>query len=247
LADCCFAFVDEALWAGDKQHEGVLKSLVTEPTVRIEPKGFNTFEVPNRIKLLLASNCSWVVPASADERRYFALDVSPAKLGDRKYMAELHDAISGREGEAFLHHLLQMDLSDFEHRDVPHTAALNDQKLISGDSVQKWWASCLYSGTILGHQELTTWPEYPVFKAELHGAYLQHCLDHGDRYPLILDQFAKRFYELAPSTHIRRAPANHDPKRRRCFAIQSLDKCRADFEAVMRIDNIDWDDGDAEA
>jgi hypothetical protein len=37
LTDCLFLFVDEAVWGGDKQAEGVLKAVVTERVVQIEP------------------------------------------------------------------------------------------------------------------------------------------------------------------------------------------------------------------
>ena len=43
---------------------------------------------------------------------------------------------------------------------------------------------------------------------------------------------------------VKRAKSSHDPKRRRCFSVQPLEKCRAEFQAVMRIDFHDWDDGD---
>jgi hypothetical protein len=39
LRDCIFLFADEAFWAGDKQHESVLKGLITEDTIAIEGKG----------------------------------------------------------------------------------------------------------------------------------------------------------------------------------------------------------------
>jgi hypothetical protein len=244
LMDLCLLFLDEAFWAGDKQAEGRLQALITEPDQRIEPKGVNVFSVPNRLKIIMATNNDWVVPASGDERRYFVVNVSDAKLDDTEYFNKLFAAIDGAEAEAFLYHLLNLDLTSFNHRAVPHTDALNEQKLISGDSVQKWWASCLYAGSILGHETLTTWPYSPVLKPDLHAAYVAHCMDHGDRYPLIINLFAQRLYELAPSTKIKRAPADHDPQRRRCFALQSLEKCRADFQTVMRINVHDWDDGD---
>ena len=76
LVDVLFLFVDEAFWAGDKAGEGTLKALVTEPTIPIEPKFVNLFQTTNRLKILMASNADWVVPATADERRYFVLDVS---------------------------------------------------------------------------------------------------------------------------------------------------------------------------
>ncbi len=55
LVDALFLFLDEAFWAGDKQGEGTLKALITERTLMIEPKGVDTFQMPNRLKILMAS------------------------------------------------------------------------------------------------------------------------------------------------------------------------------------------------
>ena len=55
LVDALFLFLDEAFWAGDKQGEGTLKALITERTIMIEPKGVDAFQMPNRLKILMAS------------------------------------------------------------------------------------------------------------------------------------------------------------------------------------------------
>ena len=68
-------FADEAFFAGDKQHDGVLKGLITEPTLPIEGKFQNVVEVLNVLHVMIASNSDWIVPASQDERRYCVLDV----------------------------------------------------------------------------------------------------------------------------------------------------------------------------
>jgi Family of unknown function (DUF5906) len=148
LVDVLFLFVDEAFWAGDKAGEGTLKGLVTEPTIPIEPKFVNLFQTVNRLKILIASNADWVVPVTHDERRYFVLDVSDEKRGDREYFRKLYAAIEGDELPAFLDFLLKMDLSGFDHRNPPHTAALNRQKLVGADSVAKFWLDCLTDGVI---------------------------------------------------------------------------------------------------
>src|SRR5262249_19597172 len=44
LRDVVYLFADEAYWPGDKQAEGVLKRLVTEPTLTIEQKGIDSYE-----------------------------------------------------------------------------------------------------------------------------------------------------------------------------------------------------------
>ena len=39
LKDALLVNADEAFWAGDKKAEGVIKGLITEPMIPIEPKG----------------------------------------------------------------------------------------------------------------------------------------------------------------------------------------------------------------
>jgi hypothetical protein len=73
LRDCAVLFADEAFFAGDKQHESVLKTLVTEDTIIVEGKGLDAEVSPNYVHLIMASNDQWVVPAGADERRYYIL------------------------------------------------------------------------------------------------------------------------------------------------------------------------------
>jgi hypothetical protein len=70
LLHCCFLFSDEALWPGDNAANGILKRMVTEPTLTYEPKGLNAFEALNKLSIMVASNEGWMVPATDDERRY---------------------------------------------------------------------------------------------------------------------------------------------------------------------------------
>src|SRR6516165_6218643 len=65
----------KAFWAGDKQGEAILKSLITERPLMVEKKGVDTVQGVNRVKLGIASNMDWVVPASHDERRYAVTDI----------------------------------------------------------------------------------------------------------------------------------------------------------------------------
>jgi ABC-type bacteriocin/lantibiotic exporter with double-glycine peptidase domain len=44
------------------------------------------------------------------------LDVSDHRRGDRGYFELLYEAIDGAELSALLDHLLQLDLSNFDHR-----------------------------------------------------------------------------------------------------------------------------------
>ena len=213
LVDVLFLFVDEAFWAGDKAGEGTLKALVTEPTIPIEPKFVNLFQTTNRLKILMASNADWVVPATADERRYFVLDVSDCRRGDRGYFAGLHEAIDGPELPALLDHLLQLDLSDFDHRNPPHTTALNRQKLTGADSLTNFWLDCLTNAEIVGTGE-SDWPEDVVAQV-MHAAYVDHAHDHGDRRPLSDNHMAERLAKLLPDGRLQRTRPDA-PRREPC-------------------------------
>ncbi|MGA2026261.1 MAG: primase-helicase family protein, partial [Syntrophobacteraceae bacterium] len=149
LKDCLLLFVDEGFWAGDKTGEGILKGLVTEPTIRVEPKGKDSFEVKNHVTVIIATNNDWAIPAGLDERRFFVLEVSNAHQQDHKYFNALHDEMNNGGREAMLYDLLHMDLSGVNLRNVPQTQGLFEQKLLSADSVTKFWLSKLSQGAQL--------------------------------------------------------------------------------------------------
>lgn len=239
LADVLFLFVDEAIWAGDKVGENKLKALITEKAVMIEPKGINGFPMPNRLKILMASNNEWVVPASSDERRFFMLDVSDCKKGDAAYFERLAAAIEGDELQAFLAFLQDHDLTAWPHRAPPHTDALNEQKLISADSVQRYWLECLNEGEIIGTDLGGEWPvDVPV--QVLHAAYVEHAEKHGDRRPVTIEQFAKRLAPLMPEGKLGRVRPRkpyHDDQRPWRYELKSLAAHRQAFLAALNIDS----------
>ena len=132
LMYCCLLYADEAYWAGDVKGEGSLKSLITEGTLHIEPKGVNPFTVRNNLHVIMTSNNDWVVPASADARRYAVFNVSDARVGDKAYFDALHAELDNGGRAAMLHDLLSMDLKGWHPRyDVPDTEGLRQQKLQS--------------------------------------------------------------------------------------------------------------------
>jgi len=148
LRDTIFLFADEAMWAGDKRAEGVLKALITEPTIVVEGKGKDVVVARNHLHIGMASNEDWVFPASMDDERRLAIsDVSPKFRGDKAFFEALNRQM--REGglQAMLFDLKTRDISDFHPRKgVPQTKALANQKLQSLDSWDSWWYEALCTG-----------------------------------------------------------------------------------------------------
>jgi Family of unknown function (DUF5906) len=159
LRSALFVFADECHWPGDKAAEGVLKGLITEPTLAVEMKGRDVFTATNRIKLSMATNNDWAVPAGADERRYCVIDVSADRAQDHAYFCTLNDWIDNGGAAIFLDHLLCRDLTGFNVRAVPRTAALDRQKIESMPAVDRWIMEALDTGTGLAGDEWTEAPQ----------------------------------------------------------------------------------------
>jgi hypothetical protein len=148
LQQCSVLFADEASFAGDRSHESILKALITEDTLMIEPKGVDPFAVRNCLHLIMSSNNDWVIPAGADARRYFVLGVPDAKKQDHAYFAAIAREMDEGGREALLYHLLDRDLSSFNLRDVPQTDALADQKAHTRRGVDRVVEVIAHSGIL---------------------------------------------------------------------------------------------------
>ncbi len=150
LRDAVVVFADEAFLAGDKDTEGVLKALITEPDLQIEQKFKDLVKAKNRIHLIAASNNERVISAAPEERRFCVLDVGEKHMQDHAYFAAIKRQMDQGGSAAMLHELLAEDLRDFNIFRIPKTGALRDQKLRSLSDVQLWWFKKLQDGCLVG-------------------------------------------------------------------------------------------------
>src|SRR5262249_30458165 len=117
LRDCVMLFADEAFFAGDRQHESVLKALITEPTLPIEGKYMDVVFVRNMLHVYMSSNSDWVVPATHDERRYFVRDVLDTHVGDRPHFNALYKEMEEGGLAAMIFDMLNArNISNFDPR-----------------------------------------------------------------------------------------------------------------------------------
>lgn len=149
LREIILLFADEAFFAGDKKHESVLKTLITEATIPIEAKGIDLVIAPNMIHLIMASNDAHVVPAGPMERRYFVLNVSDSHANDRDYFKLIRDQLDEGGREALLHTLMAYDLSEFNVFDVPRTKELSVQQDLGLPPLESWWLNKLVTGALI--------------------------------------------------------------------------------------------------
>ena len=176
LRDAVIVFADEAFYAGDKKHESILKTLITEDLLAIEGKGRDMITSRNYVHLMMSSNSTWVIPAGLNERRYLVLDVIPSRMKDREYFGELYKRMDDGGRENLLHYLLTLDLTGFEVRNVPQTEGLREQKLLTLSTEQEWWYQKLENGALTKRHVAWT---APIFKQDLIDDYLVYAQKIG--------------------------------------------------------------------
>jgi hypothetical protein len=197
LRDLIFLFADEAFFAGDKANVGVLNALITEDTLTIEGKGRDTYTAPNTLHVMMASNENWVVPASEDARRYAVFDPLDTKIGDEAYFNAIDAEMENGGHAAMLYELRNRDISGFNHRKVPQTSGLSDQKALSLKPVFQWWQNCLYWGSVLPPEMAAFWPEW-VATNVLYNCYTDFAEKHArfERKRMDPGQFGKFLREI---------------------------------------------------
>jgi hypothetical protein len=203
LRDCVYLFGDECFFAGDKAHVGVLKAIITEPTLTIEGKYQNAVECPNFLHVILASNNDWVVPASIDSRRWFVLNVPDTRVGDTNYFVELYGEMANGGREAMLYDLLNRDISKFNPRTVPMTEGLMEQRKLSLPVPEAWWLDVLHRGYVfnskLGLSHFGEW-HAEVATELLFASYSEFSRQNRDRHPLSREAFGRFMHQTAKAT-----------------------------------------------
>jgi len=144
--------VEEGFFAGNRGDRGKLKHLITAPSVSIERKGIDRYEVRNCARELITSNENWVVPAEAGERRFMVLNVSGHYANDLTYHRALREQMFQHGGCArFLHRLLNEVVVDWSRIRRPlATDALRDQQIETLDSERSWLIDLLLDGELPG-------------------------------------------------------------------------------------------------
>ncbi|WP_207683413.1 DUF5906 domain-containing protein [Desulfonema magnum] len=231
LKDTFLLFCDEALWGGDRSKAGVLKNLITEPIIMIEAKNKDAFPLKNRVRMIMASNEDWVVPAGIDERRFAVMDVSDRYKKNYPYIEKIKDEMKNGGREAMLYDLLNLDISDVNLREIPKTKALLEQKINSMNTVQKYWYDPLADG-----EGDTIWENW-VKSDELYQNYLMFCDNIGQKkYRVLKPMFVKEMKKLCPKMTLSRPRAENQV---RGYNFPSLEHCREMFEKFINMP-LDW-------
>ena len=240
LATSCVVFLDEALWAADKKGEGVLKALITEPRLQLEAKFRDPIMVDNCLRIIVASNNDWIAPVGIGDRRWFILDVANTYAGTehREYWVALYAEIDNGGVAAMFDHLLAMDLSGFDVRAVPHTAAKAQQQTHSLAGTDAWLYHVLQEGAI-GYKN---WDSVglTVSTGDAYGCYEDFSNQQHAWRPEIKSVWSKKM-RTALGRCLIDTKQKTGSDRVRSFQLAPLAACRQQFETHVGAPNIEWE------
>jgi len=147
LEGACALFLDEMVWGGDKKSAGILKALITEETLKIEAKGYSPYMSRAFQNVIMSSNEDWVVPASAEARRFFVIEPNNKWAGVQSAESKAYfDAILSVPTQMIANYFYRFDLKDWNPRSFPQTEALFDQKIASMDPASIWFMNRIEMG-----------------------------------------------------------------------------------------------------
>ena len=244
LDSCLCLVLDEAFWSGDKNAEGKLKGITTAPELLIERKSKEPYQIDNLVRLIVIGNEDWLVPASADERRYAVFDVTEGRKQDTKFFEQMRVDIDERGGNrvllAFLRHF---DLSHADINVVPKTAALLDQKHASLEPFEQWWLDCLMSGRIVGSDFGGEWPD-KIETDRFRSAFRRYATERNVRARIPGDiSLGRLLKRIAPG--IRKGRERQGQDLLYVYFVPSLTECREAWgKFIGHESTIEWESVD---
>jgi hypothetical protein len=147
MGQICFFIGDEVIFSGSKKEDDMLKPLITDGVISIEPKGIDKYQQPNFLKLVLLTNHVHSVIASDTVRRYAIFEVSDKRIADYDYFEALSKELYQDDVcAAFLYDMLNRDITKFNPRQFPENDGIKNQRRASHEPALEWLCTCAEDG-----------------------------------------------------------------------------------------------------
>jgi phage/plasmid-associated DNA primase len=114
----------------------ILKGLITETDLVINPKGVNQYTVSNYSRLLITSNYEQCMRLNKDDRRYMCLEISDSRIKNDDYFDPMISDLTNQEHQQdFFNYLANYDISDFKPQRPPMTGMKRTMIGMSVDNI----------------------------------------------------------------------------------------------------------------
>jgi hypothetical protein len=233
LQSCLLLFADEGTAAGNnkKKTAGRLKALITEEKQRIQEKFKDVCYMPNYTHVIFASNEKDSLPIEPRDRRTFVLRTDDKYSGVQTPESKQYfDRLRSVPAEVFADFLYRRDISTFNSRMLPMTAARREVLEDAASSPEKFWLRCLQSGC-LDPDDATegVWPTSSVPKDKVYTLYKAACVRDLVKAKGAKDFWIAMYKMIGPKDGIHLPRQSKDKHGKQPYMIQlpSLADCRA--------------------
>ncbi|HEV8445950.1 MAG TPA: DUF5906 domain-containing protein, partial [Gemmatimonadaceae bacterium] len=232
LQGAVLVHLEEAIFAGDPRVRSLLKYLITTLTLRIEPKGLDSYAVQSCVRLLISSNEAAFVPVETGDRRYTVVKVSDKYAsgmpGREEYFAAVHQQMFDEGGcAAFLNCLLNVEVDWNLIRRPFVTPEHSEQALHSLAPDLRWFHGLLDEGGALPGAEREG--AVLVDRDMLYASYAEACKAAGAR-RLPSRKSLTTLLQQHGVGECRPAKANRIGCRPRLYQFPALPQMRREFE-----------------
>ena len=227
-----FVCFDEAWFPGDKKIGAALKSKVSEPTIRVEEKMQPARSIKSCHRLIAVTNDRHFANTEHDDRRFCFFEISDIHKQDDEYFNPLRASFKdGKTLPAFVYHLKNLDLSNFNVRKRPITSEHMQQKIESLPPIYALIFEILDSGFFDNLTPIDLSKGAFITTEQFKDKYLEYY-PNAQRYNAASEKFiTTRIKEALPS--VEQEQHRIDGKLRRGLRWPSLKVCRQDFEKYL--------------
>jgi hypothetical protein len=229
--------MDEALFAGDKKSLDRLKSLITEPTCRIEQKHQPSRTIDSYHRLFAASNHNHFAHVDKDDRRFLFIRLSSVHKQDQIYFDAVNDALDNNDAiAAMMYDLVNLDLTGFNVRKRPITEEHLSQRLQSLGGFERYWYEVLQSGFFSSFKDWAK-PEF-ISSSSLIDKYKEYDKNAGRFNPIQQQQISSTLKIMCPSAIPARKKILNTQERG--YDLPNIDIARKEFELMLGT-HLEWE------
>jgi hypothetical protein len=186
---------DEAFWAGTKSHEGLLKARITNKYLTLEEKFMPQYKIENFNNLIILSNEKWVVPVTADERRFLIVEIGNDKRNNHQYFGNLIKEVNKGGAGAFLFELQNREIQNTQWlRNAPKFDEAFQQLEYSMDLTTRFWWNLISDSLDFDLDNFGA----NVDKSLIEETYRSFIEAHSNSKPLDNRRFWKETYDIFP-------------------------------------------------
>ena len=232
--------LDEALFKGDKASMERFKSMISEPTIRVEQKYQPSRTIESYHRFFAASNSDHFANIPIDDRRFVFIRVSNCRQQDLLYFDLIYKAINSPSIiAAFVYDLFAMDISNFNVRQRPITKEHLNQRIQSLEGFERFWLEVLETGkfrikSTYGSIFDTDW-EDPIFigTQSIIDSYSYYDKNANRFEALQTQKISTSLTKICPSAKNDRI-TNTSGKQERGYQLPSIFISRKEFEQAIK-------------